>query len=802
MDSLLYANLDRGFVSGAADGTQFSWPPLIQGDDVRVQLRFTRTVDSGDLVEVRPTVTAARMSLGRVDARPTGGRFSLLIGAWAAPEVSWNVDAPALATVLAARPGGAPTVDAVPGGYRLMFPDVAHDDDPVTIGFASSSLEPDCFVQTSTYRRGSRLAHEIRLVQAPVAFTSGFDRIVPPAPVVTEVQAGGESEGTTWNEVQKLYVDPRFVGTYQLRWDLRRTVPLTAADGAEEIAAALNAIALEGEGWTVGNPDGNTAFIEFTGTDFIGVNHPLLEVFVVDAPPGDVTLVMPLNTREVAALLRSGDVTDLAVEIEVEIEEEDIPFVYTVCRDAVTLRREVIRAGMAARQSINWLRPPGPRDHIPYDPDSVITGDQHYVREVGNGTDDQFDIDHELGSWNLHITVAENEPNGAMMVLGTDYEVVFLGNDSITLTIKPSWNGATAEEPGVPRTDGLIVTLTAAGPKSAFQGHTHPMTAITGLNAAFESLGGRVTALETLVPAGALAARVTGEDVVTRWELPPISSVYPTREAIPVTGSLLSLDVSGIRPGGLMPAVSTSVAVADLPVPLPTAGSTHAGKIYRNVGSAAVRLPGGAGRAGYLLPVNGLASVYWDAVRSRGYWYPVEQFGTEKTFYPLQFEVPLFEFAVLAEQFRAKRRFTIDLGLELAILNATSRAQWVLAVEYGVPGAVTTPTVQGPNLSGITWAVTTPAISQRMILSPIPTIHRLGLTIDRAANGTITALKRLYGDETSAQAPAAAEFVIRGRLTRFDPGNEANPVGLAAARGLNIGSTGEADEALGIAKIV
>jgi hypothetical protein len=793
MDTLLYANLDRGLVSATASVTPFTWPGLVQGDDVRVQLRFTRTLAAGT-IEVRPEVEGVKLSIGKVDARPVAGTWKLRLG----PEgVTGELDFDAAAGDIEAAlngvewSGGTATVREVSGGVVLTFANVAADDDAVNLTLGESALEPQCFLSVRTYPLGGRLAHEIRLVQAPVAFTSTFARIVPAAPVISEIQAGGEADGVTWNEVQKLYVDPGFLGTYQIRWDYRRTIPLTTADGAEEIAAALNAIAKDGEAWAVGNPDQNTAYIEFTGDDFVGQDLALLEVFVVDAPEGDVTLTLPLNTPGVNALLRGGDSTEALVELEVTISEDEASRTYTVCRDTVTIRREINRPELEELTPINWVRPPGPRDYGAYDWSQVVTGDATIFTPMGNGSAREFEVTHGFGPA-VRVDVLETSGD-RILIHGTDYTATRTGT-TVTVTL--------ADAEATPAAGALTVLVTGYSERTAYAPHTHPIEGVTGLDAALEAFAARISDLEDLVPSGTLTARVTATDeAVARWELPGVSSVYPSLEAIPVTGSLLELDLTEIRAGGLMPAVSTGASILTLPTPLPTAGSAHAGKIYENQTEGPVRLPGGAGRGAYVLPPEGLASVFWDAARGRGFWYPVTRFGTEKTYYPVQFEVTLFEFSVLAEQFRAKRRFSIDLGIEAAILNATSRAQWVLVLEYGKPWQQTVPSVQGPNLSTITWNTLSPALNQRMLLSPIPTIHRIGLTIDRAADGTMAAVKRLYGDETSTTVPESAEFVVRGRLTRFDPGDEANPVGLVAMRGLNIGTDGKVDANLGVATI-
>ncbi len=69
-------------------------------------------------------------------------------------------------------------------------------------------------------------------------------------------------------------------------------------------------------------------------------------------------------------------------------------------------------------------------------------------------------------------------------------------------------------------------------------------------------------------------------------------------------------------------------------------------------------------------------------------------------------------------------------------------------------------------------------------------VHTVGCRITRAlvsAVDTITAARILYGsEEGSAPAPTSANFMLRGRLVRFDTeNNESDPRGFVAILGLD-----------------
>lgn len=187
-----------------------------------------------------------------------------------------------------------------------------------------SELRPVSFVRVRSTEIAGQYRHEVRLMQAPLASRASFELIVPPAPSVREVQAGGTIATTIVPEIQALKIQPTFKGTYQLRRGFKRTRELSSEDGPEEIQDALSSLADDGGSFSVSNPATNIAHITFNG-EMAVIDQDLIEVAVFSAPPGDPTIILDLNTAEIAAALRGGAELKPELEIEVRIQDETDP---------------------------------------------------------------------------------------------------------------------------------------------------------------------------------------------------------------------------------------------------------------------------------------------------------------------------------------------------------------------------------------------------------------------------------------------------------------------------------------------
>lgn len=190
----------------------------------------------------------------------------------------------------------------------------------------------------------------------------------------------------------------------------------------------------------------------------------LMSVTVNTFQPGDISFDFDLNNSDLAAALGASASVQVPLEVEVEAvgddEDPDDPAVpgriMTLFTAPVTIVREQIWEELAVVPAINWIRPPQPKDYIPYGQNQVITGAQDYTACIGNGTATAIVIDHNLGTEALHVTVRENVSNGRR-IPDNDYQVVFVDGNSLTLVF-----------PTAPAANSLAVTISTAGPTSAF----------------------------------------------------------------------------------------------------------------------------------------------------------------------------------------------------------------------------------------------------------------------------------------------------------------------------------------------
>ena len=244
---------------------------------------------------------------------------------------------------------------------------------------------------------------------------------------------------------------------------------------------------------------------------------------------------------------------------------------------------------------IDWLRPPQPKDYIPWTPDQIIIGQQHYLCVIGDGESRSFQLAHHLDTSALHVSIRENG-GPSRLLLPSEYGVTFPSNDEALIEFP-------ATEPP-PEMNAYAVTITAAGPKSAFQDHHHSIGQINELPEALLALGLRLTAIEDLLPAVNPAARSGATATALEIEIPDRSEMFPGKLAADTTAEAAEKDPTKLpKPAGLLPAIHDA-SIESITVPLPSAASGD-GQVYRNDSALPLLVPGGLGRRGaYLDPLG------------------------------------------------------------------------------------------------------------------------------------------------------------------------------------------------------
>ncbi len=782
MQATVYANLTTRRLTTTLGGSAISFPAFVQGDKVRIGLRFAESLE-GSPIEVQRIVTHIRASIGFVDARPTSGFFVLRVDGQDTAPISHDATAGAVQTALAAIGLDDAVVGKQDGSWIIStgLQEIALSG--YSAGGLLSELRPVSFVRVRSTQVAGQYRHEVRLVQAPLASTASFELIVPPAPTVSEVQAGGASATTLWPEIQALKIQPTFKGTYQLRRGFKKTRELSVDDGPEEIQDALTVLADDGGSFSVSNPATNIAHITFNG-DMAGIDQELIEVAVFSAPPGDPTVILDLNTAEIAAALRGAAELKPDLEIEVAIQDENDPdktYTLTPFRAPILLIRELNWEGLETAANIDWLRPPYGRTYVPFTPDQIITGSQHYVAPIGDGVNFSFTISHNLGTRDLHVTVRQN---GGSRAIVEPLSVTLDGEDDLSITF--------AEAPAL---NGYVVTISTAGPVSVFQTHGHTIAQIEGLQLILDDLGERVEDLETFIPTSPPGVSSTSQTVIAAWELPELFEVFPTRQKIEAK------DVPSIKPadlprvGGLLPAVHVDPLVFTTANVLPTSPAT--GVIYQYTDpTAPLVIPGYLGRRSTKLNAPGFFA--WDG---RGF-YQVEQvIAGEKVFYPSDFSRELFRIHVNGKQLRLGKRLSLDFSFVAAVFNSNTLVHWGVAIDIGLPsGNPPSPS----NIADVTFLP--PSLDHSFMLTSIPSSHGFGLRVVRKivdSADTCVVDRVIYGaTEATETTMTTANFILRGRLVRFDTDDhQTDPRGLVAFNGLKATLTGDEPESLGKATI-
>jgi hypothetical protein len=764
MATLLYGNISQKTASYTIEPGSITLPTVVQGDTFTVAVRLTETSNNTTTVTA-PSIYSARLSYGPVDVAPTAGTFKVRVNAVTSSAITLGSTAASVAAILnsiSAATGWSVTEDQ--GSYIVGRTSNWTTTSGITI--VDNNLTPESFVRVTSYSANNIFYQELRPMQSPLAYTSAYGLIVPPAPTVTRVVTGSTQERLgSVNEVQRIYIPPTFDTTYQIVRDTARTGLLNKEDGAPEIQAALMASAITvgaGESFIVTNPENFTADIEFAGT-MAGQTHGLLSVAVPISPQGDITFDLDLNTQGMLAALRGDfEVTHpLTCEIGINYGSVATPNVQyvTVFQQNLTVQADGAWTGLAAAQRINWLNPPQPVNYIPFTTDQVITGIQSFTAVVtGAGP---WTIAHNLGTEAIHVTVRENISSGRILqtysyTLGLgDVQIVSSTSQSVVVT---NFTGS------IP-TAGWAVMISSAGPTSVFQAHTHTIAQVVSLQDLLNSLSGRLAVVEDILPATGISS---SSSVTQPYEIP----VSPRQSVLFTNGlgtwaaadNILQItSVPSVQPPQLLEALSVTVGTAPSTA-LPTVTTVDIVSAYTSGLNIIVPRIG-------LIPGARLPSgtAYIGAETARGLVYQVDNYTGGRTFYSKAYEASLFEIPINDKLFRAGTIAKLQWNLNVQSKAANATAQWYCIVDVGTITTVASPATQTGNISDITWN-STPILSQQMIVTGEAVQHGMGVEILATTATQMDANYMSYGIWASATTgkPSSRNFILRGRLANFD----------------------------------
>jgi len=461
---------------------------------------------------------------------------------------------------------------------------------------------------------------------------------------------------------------------------------------------------------------------------------------------------------------------------------------------------------------IDWLRAPQAESYVPFTKDQIITGFQSYVTPIGDGDAKEIEVTHGLGTQALFVSLRKNVEHGEYLA-SSAYSFFSLGANAVRLSFVEA-----------PATDGLVLSVIAAGPKSAFQVHSHTVPQIEGLQTLLDDYDRRI---RELTPAQIVAQAEQNFSPLADpiFQIPDIAELLPdghTPSVAPVAGQLvygtsgatvqggsveaqktaqITAAVAAVTPATTtkpVPVVQFSIPAANvilpcsLPVPAKLADGTvpavpvnkmppllaalrsttptATSVLLANAGLGAgtvyratgnITLPGGAGRRS-----RPIAAGNYFASDGR-YWYQVIRDGND--FYSSEFEQTLFSLPVDAVMLLNSKQLELVCSVALSLQNANVQAQQTLILELGqtLPGS-------GPanGLASIAWSA--PILSQVLTVTGLETAHAFGVRL--RADGVETGM---YGNWVKLDTtPPTGNLILRARLTKFDCEDVADPRGV------------------------
>lgn len=522
------------------------WPSFVAGGAVSYALRFLESDADVGYVEKDQMVSSLRAGIGYKSQYPTSGRFKIQIGASQTPFLDYSCGAREIKAALDSIAQNDPfIVDAVGKSFLIR----RQSGNAVTLTSSSNTLMPLCFVSFEGSQINSSWVYRMVFRTAPLAFSDLAYQALPDPPTISVIQKGGAEAGGTivWNTIQRLYIPPTFRGTFQLQRNFARAELLDITDGAIQVEKVLNDILkleVDGNGKPavarVTNPTSFVLHIEFMGA-LAGADVPALGVNIYSAPPGDWGFTLNLDTPELRAALADTPSLQLQFEAEADFFTErpikDQPLPPTVRRklwsDTVTVTRPLLFNEFTTIGMIDWLRPPSGRDYIPFTRDQVITGQQNYTTSIGDGAATVFAIPHHLDADDIAAVSVRENRSGGKLLSPSSYEVTILDSGSVEL-----------EFPTPPLPNSLSVTILAAGPKSAFETHTHTIQQIVALDDTISQITERIAYIESLLPKPGVVSAPGGGTPDQKTVLPPFGEILPDLALENTTVSIASQIVS------------------------------------------------------------------------------------------------------------------------------------------------------------------------------------------------------------------------------------------------------------------
>jgi hypothetical protein len=413
-------------------------------------------------VEWSPAV-GITLAIGRIETPPTYGTFTLTFGGDETEPLQFDATAneveDALNALTSIATDGGVTVNKAGNTYRIVFNDAGVITN--TLNFNDNDLFPTSSIGVTNARAGTatvRQIYQVAVKQSPVAYTETFIDQEPSTPTIEVIKASAfAGDAKIWR--LSVYPYPKD-GTMVIGWTdgtSKTTAPFLATASGDAVQEAMNAVD-GGSNWTVKKVGVYSWDISTSKSSISSptVNGSGLRSFAAKY------CELSLNTVEVENLL--GGTASQTAYLEVETLISGVR--QTLIQTPVTFVNDIIDEADYTVVSRSELMPV----------ESVVRYDTPQTLTVGQKTQARQNIDAvgqtDITALQAEIATLDNRISGSEGVMLTSGQYAAI-------------DGATN-----PSSTNLFVTDDALSTELtgySQTGHTHNISAVSGLQAALDA---------------------------------------------------------------------------------------------------------------------------------------------------------------------------------------------------------------------------------------------------------------------------------------------------------------------------
>ena len=504
-------------------------PPLLtfyQGDTVPLVLHgMQRNPDTlGDLfLPAHIDYATLQAAIMLLDAPPKSGTFKVQVnGTDTTSALAWNVSkADFVATLnLLASVSAAGGLVAIVTGPANIFGFIQNDPtQSLSFAVVENKLAPFCLVsvQAAADIAGK---FEIKLSQAPVAYTNQFSLPTPPSPSMARVRAGSASA----NEIQRLIIPDAAVGgiAFVQNDNAGEICRVDSTTLLADITAALNdpftAVLASDVRFSVTNPASGAYDIEFIGA-FAKASQSLLVLDLFDQTPQDApTAWLPVTSQAVEDLLNGSAYTTAKFII---VADDAAGKQTTLCCQDCTIIAEGLSpqvsqaiAAIATYVQTVYVYPSAT------DPAVIAKMGQKFTPSARAS---QFVFTHNFGTYEVDVTVLQKtaiSPDSWQLVPDLAYDVSINDANTVEVTFKDPVPAS-----GLGSIEVWVCTLNAV---PQLNNHRHPTDQVDGVGSdQGKTLTQIIAELRNSLPTGwpnIPAAKISGILNASQIDLSSLSS--------------------------------------------------------------------------------------------------------------------------------------------------------------------------------------------------------------------------------------------------------------------------------------